>query len=68
MLPDNDKYRVLLLLKKPKYNEQQVIYKDETYTAEVQYYNKEDYNFVYKLFNNDKVIELIDEKDIAKFQ
>ena len=68
LLPDNDKYRVLLLLKKPKYNEQQVIYKDETYTAEVQYYNKEDYNFVYKLFNNDKVIELIDEKDIAKFQ
>lgn len=69
LLPESEQFRVLLLIKEPpKYNEQQVLYKDEVFTAEVQYYNKEDYNFVYKLFNNDKVIELIDEKDITKFQ
>ena len=68
LLPDNDKFRVLLLLKTPKYHEQQVLYKNEIYNAEVQYYNKEDYIFQYKLFNEDKVLELVDEKVITKPQ
>lgn len=66
LLPDNDKFRVLLLLKTPKYDKMEVIYKDECYTATVQYYNKEDYSFTYKLFNNTKEIEFVNEKDIIK--
>lgn len=63
LLPDNEKLRVLLLLKNPKYDKQQVVYKEEQYLAEVVSYNK-DYNFMYNLTNKDKVIELVDEKEI----
>jgi KaiC/GvpD/RAD55 family RecA-like ATPase len=65
LLPDNDKFRVLLVLKKPKYDKQQVIYNNNSYLAEVQDYNKEDYNFMYKLSNNTEVLNLIDEKKIT---
>lgn len=65
LLPDNEKFRVLLLLKKPKYDNVEVIYKDNQYLAKVVNYNK-DYNFMYKLTNKDKVIELVDEKEIRQ--
>lgn len=66
LLPDNEKFRVLLVLKKPKYDNQQVQYNNKVYLAEVQDYNKEDYNFMYKLTNDDEVIQLVDEKKITK--
>ena len=65
LLPDADKFRILLVLKKPKYHEQDIVYKGINYTSTVYSYNKEDYNFIYKLSNSDKVLE-IDEKEIAK--
>lgn len=64
LLPESEKLRALLLIKEPpKFNGETVIYNNEEYLAEVVSYNK-NYNFMYKLTNNDKVIELVDEKEI----
>lgn len=67
LLPENEQLRVLLVLKKPKFDQTTVKYNNKEYLAELDGCNR-NVNFTYKLTNEKEVLVNIDEKVIVKQQ
>lgn len=67
LLPENEQLRVLLVLKKPKFDQTTVKYNNKEYLAVLDGCNR-NVNFTYKLINEKEIVVNIDEKVIVKQQ
>lgn len=74
LLPDSEKYRVLLVWKNPKFNNKTVIFEDKIYNAEVTnyFYNKDkkSYGYIYNLIDiesKENLIQNVNEEQL-KFE